>query len=97
MWPVIAAAAAAAVIPMLLPKPDQPSVGMPANVGAAVLRGQQMGGGGEATPGMGAIFGGNNDAAKQMTALSKFNNPAPPNAALQHALRSPVRNYGGSG
>ena len=72
VWPIIAAAAASVVAPMIMnainPQ-EQPSVDMPANVGAAVLRGTQSAGG--PTTGGGAAFGGDNSSAQQMAANSQ--------------------------
>lgn len=75
VWPMVAAAAASVIAPMVIgalsPKPKAHSPEMPANVGAAILRGQQQGGGvGGASGGGGGAFGGSNPGAQQLASQS---------------------------
>ena len=86
MWPLIAAAAAATVIPMLLPKPKQPTPETQPNLGAAILRGSDAGGG--PTAGMSPMFGGDNTAAKNMAANSMHNRTRIDSPSLAAALRA---------
>jgi hypothetical protein len=69
--PAIAAMAAMTVLPMVLGgKPQQPgSPDMPANVGAAALRGQQNAAG-EGLGTGGASFGGDNQQSSMLNAVA---------------------------